>query len=192
VAGSVAARSSSQRKWHLGEDEGRLPTDQGFDEWRGYRNSADECGWTSYATFGAIAKAHGGSRCPSSPEGKKGGTQTAVRELNLEVRPLLDELIVGKATDYITRRAEAGRPFFTYVALSQVHPPEKVHPDFDQTSPQRFGVYADLIAEMDYRVGQIVDCVEQAGIADNTLVVFSSDNGTALITVDHPGRELKL
>jgi arylsulfatase A-like enzyme len=36
-------------KWHLGETEGRLPTDQGFDEWWGYRNSANECGWTSYA-----------------------------------------------------------------------------------------------------------------------------------------------
>jgi arylsulfatase A-like enzyme len=46
-------------KWHLGDTEGRLPTDQGFDEWWGYRNSADECGWTSYATFDAIAKAKG-------------------------------------------------------------------------------------------------------------------------------------
>jgi hypothetical protein len=46
-------------KWHLGDTDGRLPTDQGFDEWWGYRNSADECGWTSYATFEAIAKAKG-------------------------------------------------------------------------------------------------------------------------------------
>jgi hypothetical protein len=43
-----------------------------------------------------------------------------VRELNLAVRPLLDELIVGKATDYIKRQAEAGKPFFTYVALSHM------------------------------------------------------------------------
>jgi arylsulfatase A-like enzyme len=96
-------------------------------------------------------------------------------------------MIVGKATDYITRQAEAGKPFFTYVALSQVHPPEKAHPDFDQTSPQRLGMYADLMAEMDHRVGQIVDCVEQAGIADNTLIVFSSDNATALMNLDMTG-----
>jgi arylsulfatase A-like enzyme len=173
-------------KWHLGEEEGRLPTDQGFDEWWGYRNSVDECGWTSYATFNAIAKAQG-IEVPQIWEGKKGGKQTAVRELNLEVRPLLDELIVGKATDYITRQAGAGRPFFTYVALSQVHPPEEVHPDFDQTSPDRLGMYADLMAEMDYRVGQIVDCVEEAGIADSTIIVFSSDNATALMNVDMVG-----
>lgn len=51
-----------------------------------------------------------------------------------------------------------------------------MHPDFNQTDPSRLGEYADVIAEMDFRVGQIVDAVEQAGIADNTLVVFSSDN----------------
>jgi arylsulfatase A-like enzyme len=173
-------------KWHVGDTEGRLPTDQGFDEWWGYRNSADECGWTSYATFDAIAKAKG-IQAPQIWEGKKGGKQTAVRELNLAVRPLLDELIVGKATDYIKRQAEAGQPFFTYVALSHMHPPERVHPDFDQTSPARLGEYADLIAEMDHRVGQIVDCVEQAGIADNTVIVFSSDNATALTDLDMIG-----
>ena len=155
-------------KWHCGDTEGRLPTDQGFDEWWGYRNSVDEAGWTSYATFEAIAKAKG-IQPPQLWEGTKGGTQTAVRELNLEVRPLLDELIVEKAIDFITRQAAADTPFFTYVGLSHMHPPEAVHPDFDQTSPERLGQYADLIAEMDHRVGQIVDCVEQAGITDNTL-----------------------
>ena len=162
-------------KWHCGDTEGRLPTDQGFDEWWGYRNSVDEAGWTSYATFEAIAKAKG-IQAPQIWEGKKGGGQTAVRELNLEVRPFLDELIVGKATDYITRQAAGDKPFFTYIALSHMHPPEAVHPDFDQTSAARLGQYADLIAEMDHRVGQIVDCIEQAGLADNTLIVFSSDN----------------
>jgi arylsulfatase A-like enzyme len=162
-------------KWHLGDTEGRFPTDQGFDEWWGYRNSVDEAGWTSYATFDAIAKAKG-IQPPQLWEGKKGGSQTAVRELNLEVRPLLDELIVEKTTDYIKRQAAADEPFFTYVGLSHMHPPESVHPDFDQTDPARLGQYADLIAEMDYRVGQIVDCIEQAGISDNTLIVFSSDN----------------
>ena len=173
-------------KWHLGETEGRLPTDQGFDEWWGYRNSADECGWTSYATFEAIAKAKGIER-PQIWEGTKGGTQTAVQEMNMKVRPLLDELIVGKATDYIKRAAGGDKPFFTYIALSQIHPPEKVHPDFDQTSPERLGMYADVIAEMDFRVGQIVDCVEEAGIADHTIIVFSSDNATALINLDVVG-----
>jgi len=162
-------------KWHCGDVEGRLPTDQGFDEWWGYRNSADEAGWTSYAMFDAIAKMRG-LQPPQLWEGTKGGKQAAVRELNLEVRPFLDELIVGKTTDYIKRQAAAGKPFFTYVGLSHIHAPEAPHPDFDQTSPDRLGAYADILAEIDHRIGQIVDCVDEAGIADNTLIVFSSDN----------------
>jgi len=167
-------------KWHLGDSDDRLPTEQGFDEWWGYRNSADECGWTSYSTFDTIAKELG-IQPPQIWEGKKGGKSTSVRELNMEVRPLLDELITEKATDYIKRAAAGDKPFYTYIGLSHFHPPEAVHPDFDQTSPDRTGEYADVIAEMDYRVGQIVDAVEQAGIADNTIIVFSSDNAAGEI-----------
>lgn len=167
-------------KWHLGASDDRLPTEKGFDEWWGYRNSADECGWTSYAQFNVLAKAKG-IEPPQIWEGKKGGSSTAVRELNMEVRPFLDELITEKAVDYITRMANGDKPFFTYVALSHMHPPEAVHPEFHQTDPTRLNEYADVVAEMDYRVGQIVDSVEQAGIADNTIIVFSSDNGAGVV-----------
>jgi hypothetical protein len=61
-------------KWHLGDCQGRLPTDQGFDEWWGYRNTADECGYTSYAAFNLVAK-EAGLEAPQICEGKKGGTQ---------------------------------------------------------------------------------------------------------------------
>lgn len=167
-------------KWHLGNTEGRLPNDQGFDEWWGYRNSADEAGYSSYSLFNAIAKAKG-IESPKIWEGRKGQKSTAVCELDLKVRPLLDELIVKKTTDFIKRNAKGGQPFFTYVALSHVHPPEMAHPDFDQTDPMRIGLYADLIAEMDYRVGQIIDCVEEAGIAENTVIVCSSDNAACYV-----------
>jgi len=163
-------------KWHLGEIEGRLPIDQGFDEWWGYRNSADESGWTSYAAFKEVSEEFG-VYTPQIWEGKKGEEPSVVRELNMAVRPLLDELIVEQATDFIEAHAKSDKPFFAYVALSHVHPPEAAHPDFDQTDPSRIGPYADLMAEMDHRVGQIVDCVKEAGIDENTLIVFSSDNG---------------
>jgi len=58
-------------KWHLGDTEGRLPTDQGFDEWWGYRNTADEAGFTSYATFRALAKAKGIETPPTCTRRKK-------------------------------------------------------------------------------------------------------------------------
>ena len=119
--------------------------------------------------------------------GQKGQKSAPARELDLKVRPFLDELIVGKATDFIKRSANDDKPFFTYVGLSNLHPPALVHPDFDQTDPSRLGGYADFMAEMDYRVGQIVDCVDKAGIADNTIIVFSSDNAAGLIKVTPGG-----
>src|SRR5271169_4622157 len=76
-------------KWHLGETEGRLPTDQGFDEWWGYRNTADEAGFTAYVTFKTLAKKLG-LETPKLWEGKKGQKSIAVRELDMKVRPLLD------------------------------------------------------------------------------------------------------
>jgi arylsulfatase A-like enzyme len=173
-------------KWHCGETEGQLPNDQGFDEWWGCKNSVDEAGWTSYAAFNELAKSRG-IEAPQIWEGRKGSKSTQVRELNMALRPLLDEMIVEKATEYIKRQARAGKPFFTYVGLSHMHPPAAVHPDFDQTDPSRLGMYGDIIAEMDYRIGQIVDCVDEAGIAASTIIVFSSDNGAGLIDVEPPG-----
>jgi arylsulfatase len=163
-------------KWHLGSVEGRLPTDQGFDEWWGYKDSMDEAGWTSYALYRELIKATGGES-PKIWEGRKGQPSKPVRELDLEVRPLMDEMIIKHTTDYIAKQANAGKPFFVYTALSHAHPPEKVHPDFDQKSPERMGAYSDMMAEMDFRVGQILDEIKQAGVDDNTIVVFSSDNG---------------
>jgi Sulfatase len=55
--------------------------------------------------------------------------------MDLELRAVLDELIVDKATDYIKQHANGDKPFFTYVCLSHVHSPERVHPDFDQPIP---------------------------------------------------------
>src|SRR5271169_5839654 len=76
-------------KWHLGDTEGRLPTDQGFDEWWGYRNTADEAGFTAYAAYREMLKEKG-MESPKIWEGKKGQKSIAVRELDMKVRPLLD------------------------------------------------------------------------------------------------------
>jgi len=164
-------------KWHLGEVEGRLPTDKGFDEWWGIKNTSDEAGYTSYAAFRAIQAAVG-VESPKIWQAKKGESAQPVRDFDMSVRPYMDEMITVRASEYISRQAAAGTPFFAYVALTHMHPPEAAHPSFDQTSPERGGLYADLVAEMDYRVGQMLDAVAQAGIENNTIFVLSSDNAT--------------
>jgi arylsulfatase A-like enzyme len=110
-------------------------------------------------------------------EGKKGGLSKAVMPLDLKVRPIVDEqYIIPKTIEYIKRNAAAKKPFFVYVGYSELHPPMMANPNFANKSTQRSGVQGDLIAEMDYRIGQVLDAVKEAGIEDNTIFILSSDN----------------
>jgi arylsulfatase A-like enzyme len=160
-------------KWHLGDVQGRLPNDQGFDEWWGIPNTWDEAGYTSYPLF-----KESGMEPPMILEGKKGQPSTPVMPLDLKVRPVVDEkYIIPKTVDFIKRKASSRKPFFVYVGYSQLHPPAMVNPGFAGTSEQRGGAYSDLLGEMDFRVGQILDAIKEAGVDDNTIVILSSDNG---------------
>ncbi len=156
-------------KWHVGDIEGRLPTDQGFDEWFGIKNTSDEAGYSSYALF-----AESGYPVPKIWEGVKGSPVTPVEDFNLQTRPLVDEKIAARASAFIKQNAESGKPFFTYICFTQMHPPLIHHPEF--TGRSGGGVYSDTLSELDYRTGQVLDAIEEAGISDNTIVVWSSDN----------------
>jgi len=161
-------------KWHVGDTDGRLPNDQGFDEWWGIKNSSDEAGYTAWPLF-----KESGMPVPMIWEGKKGEPSKPVMPFDLKVRPILDgDYIIPKTVEYIKRNAAAKKPFFVYVGYSEMHPPVIGHPDFVGKSIQRGGLYADIVGEMDYRVGQILDAVKEAGIDDNTIIVLSSDNGS--------------
>src|SRR5580704_16917909 len=161
-------------KWHLGDTQGRLPSDQGFDEWWGIKNSSDEAGYSAWPLFKET-----GMPEPMIWEGKKGEPSKPVMPFDLKVRPILDgDYIIPKTVDYINRNAAAKKPFFVYVGYSEMHPPVIGHPDFVGKSIQRGGLYADIVGEMDYRVGQILDAVKEAGIDDNTIIVLSSDYGS--------------
>jgi arylsulfatase A-like enzyme len=159
-------------KWHLGETEGRLPTDQGFDEWWGIKNSWDEAGYTAWPLF-----KESGLPVPMIWEGKKGEPSKPVMPLDLNVRAIVDEqYIIPKTIEYIKRNAAAKQPFFVYVGYSEVHPPVVGNPNFVRKSTGRGGLFADIIGEMDYRFGQVLDAIKEAGVDDNTIVIFSSDN----------------
>ena len=154
-------------KWHLGNADGRLPTDQGFDEWWGITESSDEASYSAHPLYPddwEVPKIH---------EGKKHEPQTAVADFDLDSRPLMDEGIAERSVDFINRNAAEGTPFFLYAPFTNVHPPMVAHPDFVDISPSP---YVANMAELDYRTGQILDALEEAGVADNTIVVWASDN----------------
>jgi len=161
-------------KWHLGDTQGRLPSDQGYDEWWGLPETWDVAGYTAYPLF-----KESGEPVPMLWEGKKGQPSRPVMPINLSNRAIMDEkYIIPKTIDFIKRNAAAKKPFFVYVGYSEMHPPMIANPNFAGKSTQRGGVFADLIAEMDYRVGQIMDAIKADGIDGNTIVILSSDNGS--------------
>jgi len=161
-------------KWHLGETQGRFPSDKGFDEWWGIPNSWDEAGYASHPLF-----KESGLKAPMIMEGRKGKPSAPVMPLDLNVRPIVDEkYIIPKTVDFIKREAAAKRPFFVYVCYSEMHPPVMANPNFASKSVERGGLYSDVIAEMDFRIGQVLDAVKEAGVDDNTIVILASDNGT--------------
>jgi arylsulfatase A-like enzyme len=172
-------------KWHLGDTQGRMPNDQGYDEWWGIMNSWDESGYTAWPLFKET-----GVPLPMIWEGKKGEPSKPVMPLDLNVRPIVDEkYIIPKTIDYIKRNAAAKKPFFVYVGYSELHEPIIPNPNFANKSPERSGHVADCIAEMDVRVGQILDAVKEAGIDDNTIIILSSDNATGGATPQDGGRQ---
>src|SRR5450631_1338845 len=130
-------------KWHLGNTEGRLPNDQGFDEWWGIKDSWDEAGYTAWPLF-----KESGMPTPMIYEGKKGEQSKPVMPLDLTVRPIVDEkYIIPKTVEFIKRNAAAKKPFFAYVGYSEVHPPVIGNPNFVGKSTKRGGGAAHVIGE---------------------------------------------
>lgn len=101
----------------------------------------------------------------------------------IEVAPSFnDELVLetfaANAVDYISKASEEvinGQPFFLYLALTSPHLPHCTHPDFQGRSA--CGNYGDFMEETDFRVGQVLEALEENGLVENTLLIFTSDNG---------------
>jgi arylsulfatase len=105
----------------------------------------------------------------------KGERPRVVAALDVDNRRTMEAEITNRAVDFIKRNASTGKPFFAYVSFSLMHMPTL--PNLEFAGRTGNGDWADCLAEMDYRTGQILDAIKQAGIEDNTLVVFTSDNG---------------
>jgi arylsulfatase A-like enzyme len=157
-------------KWHLGSEDGRFPNDQGFDEWYGIPRTTDEALWPSSVGYSP-------SIMPPEQimEGRKGEKSRAVRVYDVEQRRLIDAEITRRSIAFMERQTQARRPFFAYATITQPHLPTLPNPAFAGKTGN--GDWADMLAEMDYNVGQMLDAVDRLGIRDNTIVIFASDNG---------------
>jgi arylsulfatase A-like enzyme len=177
-------------KWHLGDGTGLLPTDQGFDEWFGLPYSNDM--WPLNPN--QLRRERNGNTSkrgyPPLPlyetplTGPDAGTpRVKIEEVSEADQAMLTTWYAERAVDFIDRHADA--PFFLYVPHSMPHVPLYVSEKFAGKSGR--GLYGDVIMEIDWSVGQIVEALEEHGLRENTLVVFTSDNGPWLVYGDHGG-----
>jgi arylsulfatase A-like enzyme len=86
------------------------------------------------------------------------------------------EVITRRAVDFIKRKRQ--QPFFLYFATHDIHVPRVPHPRFRGTT--RMGPRGDAIVEFDWSVGELLDALDETGVAENTLVILTSDNGPVL------------
>ncbi len=157
-------------KWHLGDDPTLLPLQQGFDEYYGIPYSNDM--WPYHPQQGPIFN--------FGP--------LPLYEGNTIVDTLHDQSML---TTHITERSiqfikeNKDRPFFLYVPHPQPHVPLFVSDKFKGKSKR--GLYGDVIMEIDWSTGQILKALKEYDIDDNTMVIFTSDNGPWLNYGDHAG-----
>ncbi|MGB9433858.1 MAG: arylsulfatase [Candidatus Acidiferrum sp.] len=170
-------------KWHLGSAETRFPTHRGFDEWYGIPRTYDEAMWPSLnetkSMWPSVGNKQGWNAKDVHPEhiyeARKGEPARDIGVLDVDNRRTMEAEITKHAVDFIKRNANTGKPFYAYVSFSLVHMPTL--PNLEFAGKTGNGDWADCLAEMDYRTGQILDAIKEAGIEDNTIVVFTSDNG---------------
>ncbi|MFC4870415.1 sulfatase [Negadavirga shengliensis] len=168
-------------KWHLGHLPPFLPTRQGFDEFLGLPYSNDMWKWT-YDMQLATPETHAAKA--SYPELPILAADTVYRLISdMEGQNNLTTLYTEQAVRFIAENKD--NPFFLYVPHSMPHVPLGVSDKFRGKSEQ--GLYGDVIMEIDWSVGEIMSSLDRHGLSDNTLVIFTSDNGPWLNFGNHAG-----
>ena len=160
-------------KWHLGDHPKFLPTKHGFDEYYGIPYSNDM--WPLHPQQGPIFNF---GPLPLYQNEKVIDTLTD--------QSLLTTRITEHSVDFINRNADS--PFFLYVPHPQPHVPLYVSDKFKGKSKR--GLYGDVIMEIDWSVGQIMGALKTNGLEENTIVIFTSDNGPWLSYGNHAGSAL--
>ena len=162
-------------KWHLGDDQKFLPTRHGFDEWFGIPYSNDM--WPHHPWQGTVFN------FPPLPL-----YENEIVIDTLEDQSELTTQLTEKSIDFINRNKD--NPFFLFVPHPQPHVPLFVSNKFKGKSER--GLYGDVIMEIDWSVGQIVEALKKNGLEDNTMIIFTSDNGPWLAYGNHAGSALPL
>jgi len=163
-------------KNHLGDRDEHLPTAHGFDEFFGilYHLNAGEYVEQYDFPKGEAARAFAQRGVIHSWSDRKPEDLGGFGRKRQEV---LDEEVLGKSTAFIRKAVAADKPFFVWHNMTRMHYRTNLSAEYQDKSG--YGIYADGMMEVDDDVGVLLDLLEELGVADNTVVMFSTDNGAA-------------
>ncbi len=168
-------------KWHLGIEPQSLPTAHGFDRFYGI---PPDSSWSDSTTVPGIVATHSAGNAtekellqkgPWIMEQVAGGELKKVKPFTQEAHAEIDVELTNLSVAFIKEQAGAKKPFFLYLPFSVGHGPTLPSKEF--VGKSRIGQYGDKIMEGDYHVGQLLAALKEAGVEDNTIVVYASDNG---------------
>ncbi len=201
---SVGYATAAVGKWHLGDEVEFLPTNQGFDSYYGipYSNDmspardmkyAEDCLFREGQSLLTLKEAFAGELNKGSPRSMRQKVPL-MRDTECIEFPADQSTITRRFADegirFISDSVESNKPFFLYLANSMPHTPLFASPQFKGTSEG--GLYGDTIEEIDFNTGRILDHLKQVGVEDNTIVIFTSDNGPWLKQGERSGSALPL
>jgi arylsulfatase A-like enzyme len=183
-------------KNHLGDRNEHLPTVHGFDEFFGnlYHLNAEEepeyPNWPKDPEFSKKYGPRGVLKCKASDtddptvDEQFGRVGKQVIEntgpLHRKRMETVDEEFLGAALDFMDRKTAAGEPWFCYMNTTRMHIFTHLKPESEGKTG--LGVYPDGMVELDGYVGQLLDKLEELGVADDTIVVFTTDNGAEVMS----------
>ncbi len=175
-------RTGMVGKWHLGIEwarEGKKaifdapftngPIEKGFEEWYGVAASLDMVPYVMLRNHQAVAKTTETQKAMGFPKYIRKGP----KDPNFDPGDALD-LFVKEAGEFINRKD--GKPFFLYLPLTGPHKPVWPHERF--VGKTKLGPYGDFVHQVDHTVGLVLKALEESGKAENTIVIYTSDNGS--------------
>lgn len=204
VVKSAGYKTACFGKWHLGDFKENLPTSQGFDTYFGipYSNDMFIGVKQDFAENVVFNEGYTLEKAKQDQVLVKNSSREKLKELGIKEQcPLfendkiieypcnqasLTERYFAKATDFIDQAK--GSPFFMYITPAMPHVPLFASEKFKGTSER--GLYGDVVEEIDYYVGNLIQHLKSKGLEKNTLIIFASDNGPWLGYKDLAGSAL--
>ena len=168
-------------KNHLGDKDEHLPTNHGFDEFYGnlyHLNAEEEPELPDYPKdpefrkkFGPRGVIHSWAQADGSQKIEDTGPLTKKR------METIDDDVAARSAEFIEKQHKAGKPFFVWVNFTHMHFRTHAKPESLGQAGRWQGIYHDVMIDHDKNVGTVLDKLDELGIADNTIVLYSTDNG---------------